>query len=252
MRVCLRSLWSLSHRRYGCEAPRTLAESGQRLHNVAYALRLEEHLSVPTAKRLLLVRRQRVAGENEHWDGLRAFVRLVAEPVEVALRLRQKAYALKHGTEPPDMVFPSRLGTLLDDANVRHIFKRVLEKAELHQIRFHDLRHTFASLLIQQGESLAYVKEQMGHSSIQVTVDVYGHLVPGGNRTAVDRLDDVQPSATPVQPEQKIAVGEKRVSALERVVTLTFASWNQIAAWLRQLDRLPRAGSSGGVSSEWL
>jgi integrase len=58
------------------------------------------------------------------------------------------------------------------------------------------LRHTFASLLIQQGESVAYVKEQMGHSSIQITVDVYGHLVPGGNRAALDRLDDAQPSAT--------------------------------------------------------
>jgi integrase len=39
-----------------------------------------------------------------------------------------------------------------------------------------------------------YVKEQMGHASIQITVDVYGHLVPGGNRAAVDRLDDAQTS----------------------------------------------------------
>jgi len=44
--------------------------------------------------------------------------------------------------------------------------------------------------LLQQGESLMYVKEQMGHSSIQITADVYGHLVPGGNREAVDRLDE--------------------------------------------------------------
>ena len=56
-----------------------------------------------------------------------------------------------------------------------------------------DLRHSFASLLIQQGESLAYVKEQMGHHSIQVTVDIYGHLVPGGNKAAVDRLDGPAP-----------------------------------------------------------
>ena len=69
----------------------------------------------------------------------------------------------------------------------RHFFK-CLETAGLRRIRFHDLRHTFASLLIQNGESLAYVKEQLGHSTIKLTVDVYGHLVPGANREAVNRL----------------------------------------------------------------
>ena len=44
--------------------------------------------------------------------------------------------------------------------------------------------------LIEQSESLAYVKDQCGHSSITVTVDTYGHLVPGGNRQAVDKLDE--------------------------------------------------------------
>ena len=57
------------------------------------------------------------------------------------------------------------------------------------RIRFHDLWHTFVSLSLQNGESLAYVKEQMGHHSIKVTVDIYGHLVPGSNKAAVDRLD---------------------------------------------------------------
>jgi len=66
----------------------------------------------------------------------------------------------------------------------------VLDRTDLPRVRFHDLRHTFASLLIQQGESLAYVRDQLGHHSIQITVDTYGHLVPGGNRQAVDRLDD--------------------------------------------------------------
>lgn len=69
----------------------------------------------------------------------------------------------------------------------------------MRRIRFHDIRHTFASLLLQQGESLTYVKEQMGHSSIQVTVDIYGHPVPGGNRAAVDKLD----ADVPVKSEQK-------------------------------------------------
>ena len=61
------------------------------------------------------------------------------------------------------------------------------------------MRHTFASLLIAQGESLAYVRDQLGHASIQLTVDTDGHLIPGTNRQAVDRLDDAtirNPAAT--------------------------------------------------------
>lgn len=73
------------------------------------------------------------------------------------------------------------------------------DKANVRQIRIHDLRHTYASLIIAQGESLAYIREQTGHHSIRVTVDTYGHLVPGGNKAAVDRLDDV-PDATNRNP----------------------------------------------------
>jgi integrase len=118
-------------------------------------------------------------------------------------RREQRARWLKKGQNLPDWVFPSLEGTALEERNVRHVFKRMLEKADLRQIRIHDLRHTFASLLLQQGESIVYVKDQLGHASIQITVDTYGHLIPGANRAAVDRLDDVptQPDATQAQPE---------------------------------------------------
>ena len=79
------------------------------------------------------------------------------------------------------------------------VFYKLLAKAELRRVRFHDLRHTFASLLLQNRESPAYVKEQMGHSSIQVTVDVYGHLIPGANRQ-LSTAWTTQPEATPAQP----------------------------------------------------
>jgi len=70
------------------------------------------------------------------------------------------------------------------------IFNKTLEKAGLRRIRIHDLRHTYGSLLIQKGESLPYIKDQLGYHSIKVTVHIYGHLVPGGNKEAVDGLDD--------------------------------------------------------------
>jgi integrase len=81
-----------------------------------------------------------------------------------------------------DMVFPSKAGTVIDPNNLVHYqFLPCLEHAGLRRFRFYDLRHTFGSLLIQDGASLAYVKEQMGHSSIQITVDTYGHLIPGAD-----------------------------------------------------------------------
>ncbi len=89
-----------------------------------------------------------------------------------------------------DLVFPSQAGTVMDPDNMaKYFFLPCVEHAGLRRIRFHDLRHSFGSLLIQTGASLAYVKEQMGHSSIQVTVDTYGHLIPGGNIEWMDELD---------------------------------------------------------------
>ena len=102
-----------------------------------------------------------------------------------------------------DLVFPSPAGSILDPDNLYHrYFKTVLTKACLRKIRFHDLRHTFGSLLIQSGASIVYVKEQMGHSSIQVTVDTYGHLIPGANVSFVDRLDEIPKQESETTPHQ--------------------------------------------------
>ena len=65
------------------------------------------------------------------------------------------------------------------------------------------MRHTYASLLLSQGESPVYVKEQLGHHSIQITVDTYGHLIPSINRQAVNRPDDEHPTAPYTHPEKK-------------------------------------------------
>jgi len=114
-----------------------------------------------------------------------------------------------------ELVFLGPDGGILDPDNLYHrFFLPVLAKAGIRKIRLHDLRHTFGSQLIQAGASIVYVKEQMGHSSIQVTVDTYGHLIPGANVNYVDILDvnaqkaepgkeKTQPTATPAQPREK-------------------------------------------------
>jgi len=65
------------------------------------------------------------------------------------------------------------------------------------------MRHTYASLLLSNGESSAYVKEQLGHSSIKMTVDIYGSLMPSSNRQAVNKLDEIGPAECTHPPPEK-------------------------------------------------
>ncbi len=103
----------------------------------------------------------------------------------------QELEALGKDRSKPEWLFCNDTGNMVDPDNVRkRVFYKLLERAGLRRVRIHDLRHTFATRLLMNSESPAYVKEQMGHSSIQVTVDLYCHWIPGSNRQAVDRLDE--------------------------------------------------------------
>ena len=64
-----------------------------------------------------------------------------------------------------------------------------MKNAEIPRIRFHDLRHTFASLLIEQGENIKYIQNQLGHASATFTLNVYGHLMKPVNQEAACRLE---------------------------------------------------------------
>jgi integrase len=98
-------------------------------------------------------------------------------PATLAAELRAHQLASKWSGED-DLIFPSERGTLLDDGNiVRREFKPALRRAKLRQVRFHDLRHSYASLLIAQGAHPKLISEQLGHASVQITLDRYGHLM---------------------------------------------------------------------------
>jgi integrase len=88
------------------------------------------------------------------------------------------------------LVFSGANGRPLDPDNmVKRRFHPALERAELPRVRFHDLRHTYASLLIAAGEHPKYVQAQLGHASIQTTLDRYGHLLPGAYSHGGERLE---------------------------------------------------------------
>jgi integrase len=87
------------------------------------------------------------------------------------------------------LVFTTPRGTPLDQRNVSRAFAADCSKAALPHLRLHDLRHVAASLMLAQGASLDDVKRVLGHSSIALTSDTYGHLVEGRSRDVADRLD---------------------------------------------------------------
>ena len=86
----------------------------------------------------------------------------------------------------------SERGTPLDADNFRHWeFPEALRRAELRRIRFHDLRHTYTTLLIAHGAHPKYIQAQLGHASIQTTLDRYGHLMPQLHQAEAQKLDQL-------------------------------------------------------------
>ncbi|MCL4371102.1 MAG: site-specific integrase [Chloroflexi bacterium] len=114
----------------------------------------------------------------------RRLVPLVPQAVEALrrARIRQNEQRLAAGPEwqDGDLVFSTRSGRPLSPRNVRRDwFGPALERAQLPPVRFHDLRHTAASLLLSLGVALTTVQRILGHANIGITADTYGHLLPG-------------------------------------------------------------------------
>lgn len=86
------------------------------------------------------------------------------------------------------LVFATELGTTLNRHNLtRRSFRPLLDQAGLPQIRFHDLRHTAATILLSKGVHAKFVHELLGHATIAITLDTYSHVLPGmGDQTAIE------------------------------------------------------------------
>jgi integrase len=94
-----------------------------------------------------------------------------------------------HQWQDSDLVFTTDRGRPLDGTVVSHHFHRVLDHAGLPQRRFHDLRHSCATLLLVQGVSARVVMDVLGHSQIALTMNTYTHVIPELRREAADRME---------------------------------------------------------------
>lgn len=99
-----------------------------------------------------------------------------------------RLFAGEHWQEK-DLVFPSTIGTPWDPRNLYKHFKILLKQAKLPDIRFHDLRHTAATLMLQQGIHPKIVQERLGHADISLTLNTYSHVLPNIQEEAAEKFD---------------------------------------------------------------
>jgi len=107
-----------------------------------------------------------------------------------------------------DLVFPSSTGTPVNASNLRRSFRKLLQFTGLPKIRFHDLRHTAATLMLNYGTPIPVVSQRLGHSRTSLTMDTYAHAIPSKQAEAAELMEQLMtpisfPTAHELHTEEK-------------------------------------------------
>ncbi len=103
-------------------------------------------------------------------------------------------WQLGQGLALDSLVFGNIEGKPLDPSVLSHDFAKIVKRAGLQNVRFHDLRHTFASLMLLRGAKPKVISEALGHASVAFTMDTYSHIIEGMQEDAMALLDEVLPA----------------------------------------------------------
>lgn len=126
--------------------------------------------------------------------------------VEVLLRHKAKQEEQREKSEEVwierDLVFTTHEGNYLALTTIRRAFNSILKQAGLPHMRFHDLRHSAATILLSRGTHPKVVQEILGHSQISMTLDVYSHVLPSMQEDVKKRWDDDFGNAAVLVPAQ--------------------------------------------------
>ncbi|HET9926076.1 MAG TPA: tyrosine-type recombinase/integrase, partial [Methylomirabilota bacterium] len=139
-------------------------------------------------------------------------------------------------------------GTPIRPYQVGRLFDRLIRVAGLPHFRLYDLRHTFASHLIATGATVDYVSKQLGHASMAMTLTVYAHHFPKGDRQFIDRMAQVRAAAAPAPAP---AADDATIPlSLETLADLNAGSWPRYGTAPAQLvesveTRAPRLMEAG-------
>jgi integrase len=187
------------------------ASQGERLEalyflEIATGLRQSELLGLKWAdidwnRRSISIKRQLSRFKKEGYFTLpktKAGRRMIILGANILEKLRQhwKAQQLERQFagqrwQENDLVFPSTIGSPCDQGNLYRDFRRIVVKAGLPPIRFHDLRHTAASLMLNHNIPPIVVSRRLGHYKASFTLDIYGHLIPEMQDEAADLMDEL-------------------------------------------------------------
>lgn len=131
--------------------------------------------------------------EEENWPFTTPKTKNAIRAIVMSPRLKQalEIHKIYAPVNELDLVFSNAEGNPIDPENmVKREFYFTLSLAGLRRIRFHDLRHTYATILISQNENLKFIQSQLGHASVQTTIDRYGHLLPVNQLAIGSKIDE--------------------------------------------------------------
>jgi len=176
---------------------------------VNQSIKIERQLARPTGEGIQFTQPKTKFGKRTVVLGSGS-IQVLRDHYERQNRARQKAADLwvEHG-----LIFTTRYGTPHHPRNILRDFKLLAERAGLPIIRFHDLRHTAASLMLNHGIPVIVVSRMLGHAKPSITLDVYGHLLPSMQIEAAEKIDvlitpvalhQVAPGCTRLHPEEAL------------------------------------------------
>jgi hypothetical protein len=138
-------------------------------------------------------------------------------------------------------------GTSIRPYQVGRIFDRLIRAAGLPQFRLYDLRHTFASHLIASGATVDYVSTMLGHASMAMTLTVYAHHFPNGDRQFVERMAQVRVATTPTPT--RTADDTAIPLTLATLADLNARAWPRYGTGPEQHAESVEIGAPGGISA---
>jgi integrase len=137
----------------------------------------------------------------------------LADELKALMATRKRQKLEKGWKSVPDWLFCNEKGGFLDYDNfLKGVWNPAVEKSGLRRRTPHDMRHTYATLRLSKGDSLAEVSKEMGHSSSDITYRTYYKWLPKESKTNIDELDDTQPPATYTQPDTKKGLTESDIT----------------------------------------